>query len=70
MMNYYDYRSYFQDLIDLLEEYLPEYSSDLDSIISSLGSILGSLESILSTLDTFLPFLLIIVTVKLVSSWW
>ncbi len=66
----YDYRSYFEDIIDLLEQYLPDNASDLDSIISSLGSILASLSSIVATLDTFLPFLLIIVIVKLVSSWW
>ena len=66
----YDYRSYFQDIIDLLEQYLPEYSTDFDSILLSLESILASLSSILSTLDIFLPYLLILAILKLVSSWW
>lgn len=66
----YDYRTYFEDILDLLELYLPKYSTDLDSILLSLESILASLSSILSTLDIFLPYLLILVIFKLVSSWW
>lgn len=69
-MNYYDYRTYFNEIIALLEQYLPENSEKLDSILTSLDSIMLSLASILATVDNFLPFIVVVLLVSVAFRVW
>lgn len=69
-MDFYDYRSYFNQIISLLEKYLPENSNKLDSILTSLDSIMSSVASILATVDVFFPFILIVLLVSVAFRLW